>query len=278
MALDLGVTPTGQVEIRVGGRARRFDNLVLDAGWASLLARTGDDDGDMVPRWLSFGTGDGDPHPGQGGLEQRVASSEKQASSVEYGGFVDATTLTAYSEAVVRFDYEAGELTGDNWSELGLAYGEGYSEPYNRALIRDENREPVPLVVLSDEPVTVYVRLRLYMTGWGSTVSLNNLGATGTLTVESAVASETEGIWLKGFPIVSAAMGGETGQQEALDLSVPTCKHYFAVSPSGSLSASRIQYRARDGATHLSVDLDPEIEKPDGLALYLRVRITIVRG
>ncbi len=279
MALDLGVTPTGQVEIQVGDRRRRFDNLVLDAGWLSLLNRMNDVDGAMVPTWLHFGTGDSDPEPGDIGLEQRSTGTAKAETSREYRGLVDAGNLTAYSEVVVRFDYAAGELTGE-WAELGLSYDEGYGEPYNRALVRDENGEPTSLIVMSYQPVTVYARLRLYLTEWGQTVDLSDSidGLTGKLSMEGNIASATQGLWLKGFPTFSAEMGGVTSKAEGFDVTVPTVKQYFAVAPPGAWSASRILFQGRDDVPMLRLDFDPELAKPDGLTLYLRVRVTIVRG
>lgn len=281
MALDLGMTPTGEVEIQVGDRRRRFDNLVLDRGWGSLASRSDGPDGSMVPRWLSFGTGDSDPHPSDSGLEQRMAASEKEATSVAYGGLINATVFDAYSEAVVRFDYAAGELTGDNWTELGLAYGSGYSEPYNRALIRDESRVPVPLVVLSDEPVTVYVRLRLHFNGgWGRVVDLSSHipGLTGTVNLDNNIGDGDRNIWRKGLPIHSAIMGGTTGTRESLDLSVPSAVFYYKLWPYTDWSATRITFRGRDNTNFIYLDFDPELVKPYLKFLVTRLRITIVRG
>lgn len=279
MALDLGVEPTGLVEVVTHRQRRRFSNLVLDRGWGALLERMDGDDGAMVPRWLSFGTGDSDPEPSDQGLEQRVSSTEKEAESVSYGGQVDAGSLTAYSEAVVRFDYEAGELTGE-WVELGLAYGSGASEPYNRALIRDENNVPTPLLVLPSEPVTVYVRLRLHIAGWGKVVSfpVNDQGQESTLNIDPSLASESQGLWLKGLPLKSAVIGGLDGQREGFIPDESSASFYFATSPWESWNASRITVKARDDSPMLRLDLSPRIESPAGTSLHLRFRITMKKG
>lgn len=292
MALDLGVTPTGRVEIQVGERRLAFDNLVLDRGWEALLDRTSGSDGAMVPTWLHFGTGDSDPDPADGGLEARANGSAKQAASQIYGGFVDVSTLTMYSEVVVRFDYAAGELTGDDWTELGLSYDQAYAEPYNRALIRDENGAPVPLVVLSDEPVTVYVRLRLYLHGWGHTFGMNSdppasLGQltygglpelSCTVTLDSNIADPDTGMWKKGFPVATALAGGVRGSQESFDRSTATATMLMDIGRSGAWSASRITYEGRSNAPMIHLDVEPALTKADRTRLFFRPTIQLVRG
>lgn len=282
MAIELGVKPTGMVEIIAGSQRRRFSNLVLDDGWASLLSRMGSSDGDMVPRWLSLGTGESEPEQSQEGLEEREASTEREATGVEYGGFVSASSLTAYSEAMVRFEYEPGELTGE-WTELGLSYGSGYAEPYNRALIRDENGVPTPLLVMSDEPVTAYIRLRLYMGGWGRSIDLGGRdngafqGHTGTIALEGGIADSENGIWLKGFPIYGAEMGGESSQLEGLDTDQLTAKHYIVFDPSVGAGYSQITFHAREESPMVRLNFSPSIQKPTGVSLHFRARISVIR-
>lgn len=167
MAITFGVKATGSIEITVGNAVRKFPNVVLDDGWHRLASKSGLSEGSMVPKWLRFGIGTTEPSESDAGLEERIDSTTKQATSVTYGGLIDATRQSAYSEALVRFDYAAGEITGE-WTELGLSYDEDYAEPYNRALVRDENWFPAPLLVLSDQPVTVFVRLRIHFDqDWG---------------------------------------------------------------------------------------------------------------
>lgn len=273
------VKPTGDVSIRLHGGGqeirRDFRNLVLDAGWESLRARHDEPEGAMVPRWLWFGTGDEEPKHDDPGLLSRE-STGKEAISVEYGGLVDAGNLTAYSEAVVRFDYDPGELTG-LWSEVGLSYDDGYAEPYNRALIVDENRVHTPLLVPEWMGATVYVRLRLYLTGWGRVFDLD--GYEGTLAMNNGnVQSPENNVWLKGFPIQDAVMGGVTSQREGYDPSVPTAKQYWSISQTGDWSASYIGFRARSGTEQMRLSLTPNVEKPDGLGLHFRIRVSIERG
>lgn len=273
--MDLGVRPEGHITIEVDGKpVREFSNIVLNGGWESLLSRMLDADGSMVPKWLYFGTGDSEPSADDPGLEQRITAG-KNHTSIVYGGLTDVSKLIAYSEALVRFDYAPGELSGYRWAELGLAYDNEYAEPYNRALVLDENRIPVPLVVLPDQEVTVYVRLRLYATGWGSRVETGDVR--GVLTMSPNISSPTVGLWRKGFPLQTALLGTLAAIREVYN--PPSAKFLFVTG--STLSASTIFFRSRDNIGMLQIDLDNPsslITNLTGLNLHFRIEITIVRG
>jgi hypothetical protein len=276
--VTLGVKPEGHITIELrnadGVQTREFDNVVLDGGWASLLSRMLSADGSMVPKWLYFGIGESEPSKFDPGLEQRLTNG-KAHTSIAYSGLVDAGKLTAYSQAIVRFDYAPGELSGVRWTEVGLAYGDNYVEPYNRALIMDEARVPTPLVCLPDQTVTVYVRLRLWVTGWGTKVQTGIVS--GTLNLNGNIQSATNGLWIKGFPLNSAVLGTLAPWVREV-YAPPSARWYFVTN--ANFSASFIAFRARSDVEMLRIELDVDkpVTKPNGWTLHFRIGITIVRG
>jgi hypothetical protein len=277
--VTLGVRPEGHITIELrnadGVQTREFDNVVLDSGWDSLISRMLTADAAAVPKWLYFGIGESEPSKSDSGLEQRLTNG-KAHTSIAYSGLVNAGNLTAYSQAIVRFDYAPGELSGVRWTEVGLAYGNSYVEPYNRALIMDEARVPTPLVCLADQTVTVYVRLRLWLTGWGSRVETGIVS--GTLNLNGNIQSTTNGLWIKGFPLNSAVLGSLAPL--AREGYAPPSSRWYFVTNADNFSASFIAFRARSDIEMLRIDLDNDkwITKPNGWALHFRIGITIVRG
>ena len=274
--IGLGVRPEGHITIELrnadGVQKREFHNVVLNGGWDAMMFRMLDADGSMVPKFLYFGVGDSEPTKEDPGLEQRMTTA-KAHTSIAYGGLVDAGTLTAYSQAIVRFDYAPGELSGVRWTELGLSYGTNYETPFNRALVLDENEIPVPLVCLPDQEVIVYVRLRLYFTGWATRVETGIVN--GTLQLSGNIESPTNGLWIKGFPLQSAIAGGVTGIREGYN--PPSTKYYFVTS--AAWTASFIAFRARSDVEMCRIDLDfPYLTKPAGWTVHFRIGITIVRS
>lgn len=274
MAVDLGVSPRGSVEIELDGRRWAFENQVLNTGWRTLLERVTADT--AVPRWLSFGTDATEPSAEDPGLLARVPETEREVSAVRFGGLVDAGRLTAYSEASLDFEYPSGALTGE-WSELGLAFGAGYNAPFNRALVRDENGVACPLIVLSSQTVRVTLRLRLMFTGWGQRILLPALGQSGLITPDPQIAGKEGGLWRQGLPMPRALLGGVSARPEGLDTGDGRVAHYFAVAPSVDWTASRLTLQGGAGQRLCHIDLDEPITKPAGLAYYLRADLQVGR-
>ena len=267
------VTPSGQFEVHLHGRGLSFPNVVLDVGWQNLLARNlGNADGEIVPKWLWFGLGDDDPAPGQTGLQDRQ-SIGKYATSVEYRGQIDGGRQTAWHEAVVRFDFEPGELTG-LWSEVGLSYDSEYADPYNRALIMDENRVPIPMIVPEYMGATVYARLRLYLGGWGQAVSIGDL-YNGTVTIATNAVGSS-GLWVKGLPNIQVIKGGITASRIQPS---PDAVFRWQVGPLDSpWSFSMLSLRGRSSTEMMRIDLDDVVTVGKGWTYNMDLGINFSRG
>lgn len=137
---------------------REFDNVVLDIGWDAFASRL--QAGAKAPRHLYLGTGTTEPTAQDTGLENLSGTLPgKLESSYTMAG---SDYLERRAEARLVFEYGEGEAEGV-WTELGLAYGSSYTEPYNRALFRDENGNATSFTILSDEYLTVYAYLNLYL-------------------------------------------------------------------------------------------------------------------
>ena len=255
--MELGVKPEGHITIeRRSGRGvvrQEFDNEILNVGWHSMLARAHVADGAMVPKYLFFGIGETEPTKDDLGLEQRITPG-KLFTSVSYSGLTNAGNLTAYSQVFVRFDFAPGELSGVRWTEVGTAYGENYEEPFNRAIIMDEARVPVPLVCLPDESVTVFVRLRLFLNGWGETALIGDLYE-GVKTMSPNISSATIGLWVKGLPVVEARMGGVTATR--IQNYPPRAIFRWDLGPLNSpFEASTLSLRGLSSTEFLRIDFD----------------------
>lgn len=278
--MDIGVRPEGHVTIELrnadGVRRLEFDNLVTDAGWARLLDRaTLDTDAALLPQYLRFGLNDEEPTRADDGLNQPIALI-KYRTSVAYGGLVDSGSLTAYSQAIVRFDYDAGELSGQRLTELGLCYGSTGTESYNRALVRDENRVPTALVCLPDDTVTVYVRLRLYLTGWGTAAQLGPYA--GVIQMTGGAQSTTANMWVKGLPVRKVTIGDQT--TERLTPVPPNYEHYLFHGPYSTLwEASLITFYGRDNASFMTVTIpQPFVWLAPDNVMHWRINILFQRA
>lgn len=274
MALDLGVTPHGLIDIELGDRRYTFENQVLNAGWAAMLSQVNADT--AVPRWLTFGTEATEPDANDPGLLAPALETEREAKAIRYGGQLDVTRLRAYSEATVEFEYAPGELAGE-WNELSLAFEPGYRRPFNRALIRDENGVACPLIVLSSEPVKLTLRLRLVFSGWGQRIALPEFGQYGVLTPDSQLAGEQGGLWRQGLPMPRADFGNVLARPEGLAAGNGAVTHYFAVAPSVDWHASRLTLQGGAGQSLCHIDLERPITKPAGLTYYLRAHLQVRR-
>lgn len=276
--IDLGVRPEGHIAIRARNRDgevwRHFSNIVTDQGWLTMISKITEADGAMTPKFLRFGLSDEEPERSDTSLLMPVGPI-KGHTSITYGGLVNAGQLTAYSTAFVRFDFAPGELSGHRLTELGLSYNADGTSLYNRALIRDENKIPVPLVCLPDQAVTVWVRLRLYLNGWGTPVNIG--GVTGTIAMNSGgIQSTTANMWVRGLPLWDATMAGVTSQRERFN--PPSVQQYFAVGPDGAWSASEILFLGRGGQSFMSVNISPWLTRPVGHMIQWRIQLTIERA
>ena len=276
MAIEFGVVPEGRFEIHSGTGHRRFANTILDAGWREWLHRMPQPAYSLVPQWLCFGEGDSEPSANDTGLESPQFDTQREASNTRHGGLVDAGTLSGYSEVIVDFDYPEGALAGV-WQELGLSFAPQGVQPFNRALIRDENGVAAPLVVLGDEPVKVRVRLRLSLKGWGSPLELSDLNTQAVFSLDSNLADDQYGAWRQGLPMLGGEIAGARGRFETLDPDSGMAKVYFGLSPAQMLEASRVSLFGRLGKPLCHLDLDQPLIKPAGRAMYLRAFIHAMR-
>lgn len=143
-----------------------FKNLVLNVGIQNFSDRLLADGGagsyqyrQFIPRYLYLGTSSVDPSPEQAGLLAIAPSLPGNLASSEFADFGDATSSPRWNGIRQTFNYGEGAAEG-TWLELGLAYGSTYTHPYNRALFKDENGDPVAVTVLSDEFLRVHVEIR----------------------------------------------------------------------------------------------------------------------
>ena len=272
--MELGVRPEGRVTIEVGDRRLEFDNLVLNSGFDSMMVRAVSADEAMVPKFLRFGTGDEEPVLTDTGLHAPYGPI-KAHTGIAYGGLVDAGTLTAYSQAIVRFDFAPGELSGARLNELALSYNADGTEVYNRAMIRDENGIATSLVCLPDQAVTVYIRLRLFLRGWGDFIAVN--GITGTIQMNGNIQSTTNGLWIKGFPFLNTLMAGATGLREGYTPGDYGAKFYTPIAPWTTFTSTQIDFRARSNVTMMSLNFGFQLVKPANHSLHFRIRIAVAR-
>jgi hypothetical protein len=164
--MKMGVEITGHITVEkwsdngLPPESYEFDNLILDVGWAEIWSRFPCHNRGGLPRYLYLGTSSVEPAPSDPGLlAVSTTLAGKLAISEVYGGLISAESV--YSSVRLQFDYTQGEAQGV-WLELGLAYGSTYTNPFNRALFRDENGDPMSITVLSDEYLRVYVELRMH--------------------------------------------------------------------------------------------------------------------
>ena len=278
--MEIGLKPDGYfiIEQRNSKRTarREFQNEILHVGWNAMLTKPHVADGAMVPKYLFFGIGETPATKNDTGLEQRITPG-KFFTSVAYSGLTNAGNLTAYSQVFVRFDYAPGELSGVRWTEVGLAYGESYTEPFNRAIISDEARVPTPLVVLPDDSVTVYVRLRLFLNGWGQKVFIGS-EYEGISTMSPNISSSTVGMWARGLPLVEAVMGGQTATR--VQNHPPRTVFRWNLGPLNSpFEASTLSLRGRGSTEFLRIDFDQHKrpKAPVDWIYKLDLGVTIVR-
>ena len=166
MKLAVGLKPHGRFCVEKGSRRRqtcerlRFDNIVLDTGWENFKQKAFF--AYCFPDYLFLGTGTSEPQRTDLGLEavsQQLPGCHRTTNETDFAvRYTEGEPLL--HEVTLRFDYGEGVAEGV-WTELGLAYGRDYTEPYNRSLFRDENGNPISLTILSDEYLTVFVQLQL---------------------------------------------------------------------------------------------------------------------
>jgi hypothetical protein len=158
--LPIPLRPTGIVRAVVWSPSKgivrdvTFHNIVLNVGWDNLKSRWNTN---MTPRYLYLGTGTTEPRVTDTGL---AAISQTLAGKLNTSSALYANK-NGYDAARMEFNYGEGEAQG-TWTELGLAYGTTYTEPYNRALFRGVDGQPISLTVLSNEYLRVFVELRMY--------------------------------------------------------------------------------------------------------------------
>ncbi len=141
----------------------KFSNIVLDLGWDSFASRWPGYFGDLPPKYLFLGTGTSEPAATDSGLESVSSTlAGLLRSAASYSGEDDPNGSWEYTSITQTFEYGEGEAEG-TWTELGLAYNQDYTEPYNRSLFRDENGNAISIEVLSDEFLTVFVETGLYL-------------------------------------------------------------------------------------------------------------------
>lgn len=179
-----------------------FDNIVIDVGWGNFKDRAFQGGGATVPDYLYLGTGTAEPSVTDTGLE-----SISGTLAAKLGYVITRTVLVdpgvdMRHQTTLKFEYGEGEAEG-NWTELGLAYDNAYSAPYNRSLFRDDVGNPISLTVLSDEFLTVYVVLQVRLsltTSVIGTLSHNGNSIGYSAFFNEAADDDDVNIWKNGLP------------------------------------------------------------------------------
>lgn len=213
----IGLRPTGIISYEKGKAGEeahesgKFHNLVLDVGKQHLLDRCPGLNPTFVPPWLYLGTGTTEPTPADTGLENispTLSALEANEYQHSHGGTVGADDGIGWSAVTMRFDYGEGVAAG-TWTELGVAYDDAYTKPYNRSLVRDENGTPYSITVLADEWLRVYVELRMYFPTYSrrGTFLLNGVekGYTYRLSTDKdsliGDSDDDSNFWLRGIQV-----------------------------------------------------------------------------
>lgn len=270
-----------------------FDNIVLDVGWKNLKARLLTTE--ATPGFLYLGTGTSTPSESDLGL---ISLSEtlggKEASSITHSTPVlDAGSEKIVAKAFLRFDYGPGEAEGV-WNEMGLAFGESYNDPYNRALFRDEEGDPISLTVLSDEHLRVFVELTMHLPG--GVVSSGTMMVDGEerqWTLKSNERFEEDRAygnranpWREGLIRHIQAIDADLEEDISTDFNVSDAVATYTISepPGDSKTISGFMLRSRRNAqpshnTHqYDLVFDPPIEKGGQDRLEGSFSIAIERG
>lgn len=173
----IGMNPTGHITIQKHRKGEEphwqsdFKNIVLDAGWENLKYFLSIEKYGIAKQFYLFlGTGTTAPTPQDPGLESlssTLGGKYNNNDAIEYGGESGGRSPTVR----LKFEYAEGEAEGV-WTELGLAFDEQYSRPYNRSLIKDEDGNPTSLTILSDEFLTVYVTLTMHFATLDETTTI----------------------------------------------------------------------------------------------------------
>ena len=100
------------------------------------------------------GTGGTQPSASDTQLVSRITTASSARASVS----ATSSNARGYAEIVIAYRFDEGEAAG-NVSEVGI--GGSPTSLFSRALIRNENGDPVTITVLADELLTVTYRLRL---------------------------------------------------------------------------------------------------------------------
>lgn len=142
---------------------RESSNLILQGGLTRMfeLMRSSSNSWALA-QYLFFGKSDIEPTRGDPGLRDPDPRDGKRYNSYELRTFNDPQNLLKWTEASLRYSFNVGELTG-TWNEVGTRSSSGITEGYafNRALIRDINGVPNPLVIEADEALEVEFTFRL---------------------------------------------------------------------------------------------------------------------
>lgn len=272
MNIGFGMSLSGHIRIEKRGSdgevnyRSEFNNLVLDVGWSNLISRTSG----LVPQYLALGTGTTEPVPTDTGLEAVSPTLPlKQRSALSYGGSDPSIEMAS---AMQTFEYAQGEAEGV-WTELGLSFDSAYSSPYNRSLVRDDQGNPISLTILSDEYLTVYVEIRMYISTDPVTGTLDYNGTThnwsarinpGKLTQND---DNTQGnnIWKNGLVTAFAYSFGGVADDSLVYKGSWEWETFAQTFPPGSsktLSSINFQKAGYYWQSIVSISIDPAISVP----------------
>lgn len=190
MKTGVGIGITGYVfaeRIKPDGSVAQklaFPNVILNVGWDVISARFGNLSTSIknYPEYLYLGTGTTEPSAEDLGLENISGIAGKYRTEViwtDESGYLAPDQKSGRTDVTLRFDYLQGEATG-TWTELGLAYNNTYINPFNRALFRDGNGDPISLTVLADEFLRITVVLTKHIRLQDGTLTFDFNGTTIT--------------------------------------------------------------------------------------------------
>lgn len=183
MNINLRMEQEGYFIAEVSGGERGtivFDpseNLILNSGFVKLLSSNVN-----VLQYISVGTGNSPPQATQTMLDNRIATTDRNAQSVySYVPIQDAPE--AFGQTAFSVQFNRGVAAG-NLTEVSVGWTSDGLENWSRALFTDSLGNPTAITVRSDEFLRItYVLKRYVPIPWTGSLTYDNDGEPATTTV-----------------------------------------------------------------------------------------------
>lgn len=164
-------------------------NMILNNGIARLLSQNAN-----VLQYISVGTGNSPPHEDQDTLDQRIATTNRNAAH-SYS-YVPATHAPqAYGQTAFSVQFDRGQAAG-NLSEVSVGWHATGLQNFSRALFQDSMGNPTTITVKDDEFLRITYILRRYVPiPWTGIMEYDDDGlpATTQVTVSPGTNTSTTG-------------------------------------------------------------------------------------